>query len=412
MKHILLLPFGSAGDVFPFIWLGKQLLKRGHAVTMITSCLFEDPARAAGLGFIALGEPEEFEAMAKNPRIWKIGGGTKVVLQFAAAATEDYLAAVESIADADLMLAPMTVFGARLAKEKLGLPLLTVHLQPIVFMSVHETPLLHPALRWLRLLPPWTKKLLFALPNPIDRFAGQEVRRVCLKNGVKPPKSLWREWWDSPDGTLALFPAWFARPQPDWPTNLLQWTFPLEDLATEQPLSAELQEFLDGGDPPVVFTPGSANIQAERFFHVATEAVQRIGCRAVFVTREPRQVPADLPPSIFVAEYAPFSALLKQTAIFVHHGGIGTLSQGLAADVPQLIMAMAHDQPDNADRLARLGAGIGLSPRQFSPDRVTTELKRLLLDESFRKAAAQCASHISASPDPEDLMTWIEERLP
>jgi hypothetical protein len=30
----------------------------------------------------------------------------------------------------------------------------------------------------------------------------------------------------------------------------------------------------------------------------------------------------------------------------------------------------------------------------------------------FRKAAAQCASRISASPDSVDLMTWIEERLP
>lgn len=411
MKHILLLPFGSAGDVFPFIWLGKQLIKRGHAVTMITACLFEEHARAAGLGFVALGEADEFEAMIRDPRIWKIGEGSKVVMQFAAASTERYLTAIESIAHADLMLAPMTAFAARLAREKHGIPLITVHLQPVVFMSVYETPVLHPALRWLRAMPRWFKRALFALPNPVDLFALPEVRRVCEKNGVSAPKSIWREWWDSPDGVLALFPGWFAQPQPDWPANLLQWTFPLEDMAAEQPLSAELLAFLDAGDPPVVFTPGSANVQATRFFEVAAEAVRRIGCRAVFVTREPRQVPTGLPSSVFVAEYAPFSTLLRHTAVFVHHGGIGTMSQGFAAGVPQLIMAMAHDQPDNADRLEQLGAGIGLTVGQFTPDRVTTELRRLLSHECFREAAAKCAARITTAPKPDELMPWIEERL-
>jgi len=410
MPHILLLPFGSAGDVFPFIWLGRQLLARGHRVTMITACLFEEHARKAGLDFVALGDKDEFEAMIRDPRIWKSGIGTKVVFDFAAKSVEPYLAAIEGCGEVDLMLAPMTAFGARLAREKHGTPLITVHLQPAVFLSLHETPLLHPAMRFLRRMPVWFKRLLFALPNPVDLFALPTVRRICAENGVKPPRSLFREWWDSPDGVLALFPEWFAQPQPDWPPNLLQWTFPLEDLATEQPLTPELQTFLAQGEKPVVFTPGSANVQASRFFAVAAEAVQRLGCRAVFVTREPKQVPPQLPANILTVEYAAFSTLLKYAAVFVHHGGIGTLSQGLAAGVPQLIMHMAHDQPDNAERLERLGAGSGLSVRQFTPERVTQELRRLRDEDSFHNAAAKCAAWIAKTPDAEILMSWIEDR--
>jgi hypothetical protein len=63
---------------------------------MITACLFEEHARAAGLGFVPLGEADEFEAMIRDPRIWKIGEGSKVVMQFAAASTERYLTAIES----------------------------------------------------------------------------------------------------------------------------------------------------------------------------------------------------------------------------------------------------------------------------------------------------------------------------
>ena len=403
--HILLLPFGSAGDVFPFIWLGRQLLARGHRVTMITACLFEEQARRAGLEFIAWGEAEEFEAMIRDPRIWKVGQGTKVVFDFAAKAVEPYLKAIESCEKPDLMLAPVTAFAGRLAREKHGTPLITVHLQPAVFLSVHETPLLHPAMKWLRAMPVWFKKALFALPNPVDLFALPKVRRICEAHGVKPPRSLWREWWDSPDGVLALFPEWFCAPQPDWPKNL-QWTFPLEDLAKEQPLSPALQAFLAAGEPPVVFTPGSANVQAARFFDVAAKAVGKVGCRAVFVTREPKQVPANLPPQIHVEAYAPFSTLLKQASVFVHHGGIGTMSQAFAAGVPQLIMYMAHDQPDNADRVERLGAGIGLSVRQFTPDRVAKELRRLLSEPGFKEAT----KGFQMSADVDVLMRWIEER--
>ncbi|MDZ4406102.1 glycosyltransferase [Prosthecobacter sp.] len=411
MAEILLLPFGSAGDVFPFIWLGRHLMARGHRVTMITACLFEEQARKAGLNFIPLGEKDEFEAMIRDPRIWKLGHGTKVVFEFAAKSVEPYLAAIESCGRVDLMLAPVTAFAARLAHEKHDTPLITVHLQPAVFLSVHETPLLHPAMRLLRRMPVWFKRVLFSLPNPVDLFALPKVRRICQEHGVKPPKSLWREWWDSPDGVLALFPEWFAKPQPDWPANLLQWTFPLEDLATEQALKPELQTFLAPGERPVVFTPGSANVQASRFFAVAAEAVRRIGCRAVFVTREPKQVPPNLPASILTVDYAPFSTLLKHASAFVHHGGIGTMSQGLAAAVPQLIMAMAHDQPDNADRLERLGAGIGLSVRQFTPVRVARELKRLMDEMSFRQSAAKCAAQLAESGDVNRLLRWIEERV-
>ncbi len=410
MSHLLLLPFGSAGDVFPFIWLGRQLLARGHRVTMITACLFEEQARRAGLEFVAWGKADEFEAMIRDPRIWKLGQGTKVVFDFAAKAVEPYLAAIESCEKPDLMLAPVTAFGARLAREIHGTPLITVHLQPAVFLSVHETPLLHPAMKWLRAMPVWFKKALFSLPNPVDLFALPKIRRICEQHGVKPPRSLWREWWDSPDGVLALFPEWFCAPQPDWPKNLLQWTFPLEDLSKEQPLSPALQAFLAAGEPPVVFTPGSANVQASRFFDVAAKAVAKVGCRAVFVTREPKQVPANLPPHIHVEEYAAFSTLLRHTAVFVHHGGIGTMSQAFAAGVPQLIMHMAHDQPDNADRVERLGAGIGLSVRQFTPERVAAALRRLVSDTAIREAARRVQQKLAEAPDADVLMRWIEER--
>ena len=41
----------------------------------------------------------------------------------------------------------------------------------------------------------------------------------------------------------------------------------------------------------------------------------------------------------------PFRWLVPRSAALVHHGGIGTLSQGLAGGVPQVVMPMGFDQP-------------------------------------------------------------------
>jgi rhamnosyltransferase subunit B len=416
MAHVALLPFGSAGDVFPFVWLGRLLRSRGHRVTMIAACLFEEAARGAGLEVIPWGAPADFERLIADPRIWKSYQGTKMVFEFAGESAEAFLQPIEQrhgSSDAiDLLLAPCTAFGARIAREKLGVPLINVHLQPAVMISAHETPILFPGMEHLQKLPLWFRKWLIRLPNPADRFAAPAVARVCAAHEVTPPKSLWWDWAHSPDGTLCLFPEWFAAPQPDWPAGVKQWDFPLEDLAAEQPLSEALQSFLSSGDKPIVFTPGSANIHARRFFEVALAAVIRLQKRAVFVTRKLDQLPPSLPVSIMPVEYVPFSTLLPHAAAFVHHGGIGTMSQGFAAGIPQLIMAMAHDQPDNAWRLTRLGAGLGLTPHTFTPDRVSAALQRLLNEPTFLQSARQCQQKTLARRDVSALVEWIEEKLP
>lgn len=411
MEHVVLMPFGSAGDVFPFMWLGKLLKGRGVRVTMVGPCVFSDAAEKVGMDFVGLGTEEEFEGVAKDPRIWKLGVGTKVVLDYAVGWTGGYLEAVEGLGKVDLMMAPLTCFGARLAREKHGIALVTVHLQPLVFISAYETPLLHPGFAMFRVVPVWVKRWLFSLPNPIDFMAGPGIGRVCGEHGVEAPRSVWREWWHSPDGVLVLFPEWFGGRQRDWPEEVLQWDFPLEDLGGEIGMQEELVRFLEAGERPVVFTPGSANVQAERFFEVAVEVVRRLGVRAVFVTRMENWVPEGMGEQILQVDFVPFGKLLEHTSVFVHHGGVGTMAQGFRAGVPQLVMAMAHDQPDNAARMERLGVGVGLTPRSFTPDRVERELGKLLGEGGWREAAGMVREKMLERRDEGGLMQWLEGRF-
>jgi hypothetical protein len=68
-------------------------------------------------------------------------------------------------------------------------------------------------------------------------------------------------------------------------------------------------------------------------------------------------------------------------AAVIYHGGIGTAALAITAGVPQLIMPMAYDQPDNGDRLVALGVAKSVSPRAFNPPNVAAAMTRLLDDE-------------------------------
>jgi UDP:flavonoid glycosyltransferase YjiC (YdhE family) len=133
-------------------------------------------------------------------------------------------------------------------------------------------------------------------------------------------------------------------------------------------------------------------VQAASFFTAAVEACRRLGRRGLLLTKFADQVPSELPADVRHFEYVPFSRVLPRVAAIVHHGGIGTTAQGLRAGIPQLIMPLSHDQPDNAARLARLGVGDQLAPASFRGDRVAEKLSRLLDSPAVRTNCAQVAA--------------------
>lgn len=401
--------------MLPYIWLGRLLLKRGHQVSMIWIESFRKAAERAGLKYVAM-EDDGFDEILKNPLLWKPHQGLKLGFEYAGHCIGDCITAFEEDMECDgrpdLLVAPNINFAAHLLREKLGVPLVSVVLHAMAFVSAHEVPGGLPAGGLLRMQPLFLRRIILSLAAPYDRHALPAVRRYCLEHGVKPPRHLQRGWWHSPDGVLALFPEWYAKPQPDWPKNTFQWDFPLEDLAETKPCDPALNAFLQAGEKPVVFTLGTGFLHARHFFETAAELVAGLGCRAVFLTRDREQAPALLPASIFVAAYAPFSSLLPRAAAFVHHGGIGTLSQCFAAGLPQFIVSMAFDQPDNAERLEKLGAGLGLDIRKFTVKRALPLLRRCLEDEGIQRGAAACADRLIQHRPPESmLMDWLEARM-
>ncbi len=402
--RVILIPVGSAGDVYPFTGLGEVLAQRGHHITILTNPKFADVVERRGFDFVPLGTAEEFDRLAANPDLWDGAQAFKLIARWAIVGTMEpiYEALAQlHVPGETIVAAQVTAFGARVASEKLGFPLVSVHLQPSVFRSVYETPHLPPMLSGPR-TPRWLKRLQYYLADKlvVDPMMVRELndfrRRLGLESITRPLAG----WWYARHLNLGLFPEWFAPPQPDWPANTTLTGFPLWDPDNDAALAEPVAQFLERGSPPIVWTPGSAVQHAREFFEAAIEACERLDRRGILLTRHTEQLPENLPDRVAHFDYVPLRTLMPLAAALVHHGGVGTMSQGLAAGRPQLIMPMAHDQPDNAARVTRLGVGASVAPKRFTGSRVAEVLDDLLND---REVAAACA-RVSARIDDVDAL--------
>ena len=361
-------PVGSAGDVHPYIGIGRALRARGHDVVIVTAGAFKTACERAGLGFHETVSAEIFDIMSKHPDLWHSRKG----LQFVMGTVTKYLrAGYERVAEVyqpgrTVLVGHALSFATRLFEEKHGVPSATLHLAPSIFRSDYQQPAFAPgrslsgAPRWVKRTFWWAVDRFLVDPMVVPRL--NEFRRDL---GLPPVSRVLRHWIHSPQRVIALFPDWFGPPQPDWPPALRMAGFPQYDESDHQELAPGLLRFLDAGDPPIVFTPGSANQDAASFFRAAVDASARLERRALLLTRFTDHLPT-LPADVHHEGYAPLSTLLPRCAALVHHGGIGTLAQALAAGVPQLTMPMGFDQPDNTTRLLRLGVAGWVAPSRFT----------------------------------------------
>lgn len=396
--HIALVAVGSHGDVHPFIGLGIRLVARGHRVTVLTNGHFESLVTRNGLEYLSIGTSAEYLDIGTDPDFWNGRKAFHVIARHVAELIGRIYAPLECLqreaGDRLVMAASSLALGARVANEKLHIPMATVHLAPAVFQSVHDMAK-YPGLSLPAIAPKWLRRLIFWMMNRVvDSQLAQPLNRYRAGLGLPPTKGVFKTYWHSPQSVLAMFPDWYATAQPDWPPNTHTLGFPLYDERGLTPISAELLDFLSADSPPIAFTPGSAMFQGEDFFSASAEACRLLGRRGLLLSRHADHIPTDLPPGVIHVSYAPFSELLPKCAAIVHHGGIGTAAQALAAGTPQLIQPFAHDQPDNAHRLTQLGVARSLSRSKYKPKAIARELAALIASPKVAQACRAAAEKV------------------
>lgn len=381
---------GTHGDLNPYLGVACALRDRGHEAVIATCPSYRAKVEAEGLPFYPV-RPDLNHLMTGSAEISANGNDLKhgtefilktLVLPRLRETYDDLFAACQG---ADLLVNHPVLFAGPVVAEKLGIPWTSVILSPGIFLSVYDPPLL-PPLAWfhpLRKLGPTPHRLL----NPvIDRITRRWMQPIHgLRKDVRLPQSgsnPARDGMFSPTGTLAWFSSAMGAPQVDWPPRTEVTGFVFFDNSNPADWDPALEAFLEAGEPPIVFTLGTSAITvAGEFYRASLEAIRERGWRAVILTGADsrNRIPqSDVPDSVFVAEYTPYSELFSRAAAVVHSGGMGTIAQTLRAGVPSVVVPYAADQPDNAYRLARLRVGRTIARRDYSASKVVTELEAVL----------------------------------
>ncbi|MCA1817731.1 MAG: glycosyltransferase [Acidobacteria bacterium] len=425
-KRIVLATFGSFGDVHPYIALALELQRRGHRPVIATGGIYREKMAAAGVELHAVRpddlptheDPERFSAFLERFMDQRTGMEEilrQLVLPYLRDTYEDFTDAARG---ADLIVSHPLTLTAPVVAEKHGIAWASSVLAPASLFSAHD-PLVPPQLpaahKLFRLHPAFFRAAM-ALGRRRLRPLLDAVNQIRAEEGLpRATENPLLEGQHSPALVLALFSKVLAARQPDFPPNTFITGFPFYDRRdfygeTETPRA--LLEFLDAGEPPVVFTLGSSAIWvAKDFYAESLKAAQALGKRALLLIGHERNRPSFLPEGAAAFDYAPYGAVLPRAAAVVHQGGVGTTGQTLRAGRPQLVVPFSHDQFDNAARVARLGAGRWIARAKYDARTATRELQRLLEDESYAQRALEVGRIVQSEDGAKTACDLLEEKI-
>jgi rhamnosyltransferase subunit B len=415
-NHYLVISVGTYGDIYPFMCIARALQTLGRSVTFISHSYYASLAKEAALPFIGVGTDEDYFHVLNNPDLWDPIKGFDAIFEKYGEGTSQILDAIHARASTTppvVIAHPFAIPAATIARDTgFVSAVVGAFLAPSNFKSVYDPLTLGPTP-----IPPWVplswRRALwrFVEKRYLDPVTMPQLNAIRTRHGLPALTSFLGQMADSPDLTLTLFPSWFGPVKPDWPSPLLQGDFQLFDVRKEQEFSPELDAFLNAGDKPIVFTPGSGNLHAHRFFECALQAITRIGKRAIFLTRERSQIPVSLPNNILWQAYVPLARLLPFADIFVHHGGIGSTAEALRAGIAQVITPYAWDQFDNGERISALHAGRVLPAKRLRAKPLANALHALSADRNARAQCTLLAARFSSSQDASALCLQMEAKL-
>ena len=401
MARILITSWGSYGDVYPYVGLALALQERGHRPVVAMAEFYRALIESLGFEFHPVGPAIDPDDRALIARVMDPRRGSDVLLKdiLMPSLRADHAALDAAARGVDLMVTHPITFAAPVIAQQRGLPWVSTVLAPMSFFSPTDIPVLPPApfLAPLARLGPWYGRAVARVARRSTQGWMKPVFDLRHELGLPPGGHPLFEGQFSPALTLALFSRVLAAPQPDWPANVAVTGFVFYN--GPDGLAPELGAFLDAGPPPVVFTLGTSAVAAAgQFYEESVDAVRRLGIRAVLLTGgfEQNRPRAALPPGVLLVDRAPHQSLFPRAAAVVHQGGAGTLAQALRAGRPTLVVPHAHDQPDNAARVAKLGVATTLLPRSYRGRRVARELERLLSDTNVAARASDVATIVRA----------------
>jgi vancomycin aglycone glucosyltransferase len=381
---VLLMSYGSRGDVEPLAGLAVRLREQGAEVRVCAPPDFADLMAGVGVTLTPMGWPIQALATGTIPGKEK-AGLPQIAGELTAMAYETIMKAAEGCAAVLATGSLPAVLGAQAATEKLGVPYRFATFSPSTVPTPNRRPLPWPG----QVLPEGETdnlKLWKAQAGHLQTMLGETINTHRKSVGLPPLDSV-REhafthrpilaadpvlgpWQRTPDLDVVQTGAWFRQ--------------------DDRPLPADLTEFLAAGAEPVYVGFGSMLIRGAEPAEVAravVAAVRAQGRRVILSSGWATLAKIDDQDDCFAIGEVNQQKLFGQVAAVVHHGGAGTTATAARAGAPQVLVPQVADQPYWAGRVAELGIGVAHEGSIPTTNTLATALEAVLTDQTRTRAA-------------------------
>ncbi len=381
--RILVASSPGVGHLFPLLPLARAAAARGHDVRIAGGASLAPVAASASLPLHLAGPATIGEVARTLPGIETATGRRRALIVFRgafcgpiAAGMADDVGDLMAAWRPDVVVREDMAFGAWIAAERAGVPDVVV-----------QATAWRPNMRAVAGEPLQAQRVRVGLPvDPV--LAGFDGR---LYFTTRPP-ALRDPSAPYPSTTRELRPI--ADDRHDGTTDHAR--------DTADPFGPA------DGRPRVAITFGTVNAFETMALRALIDGAVAAGARVVVALGADPATLGAVPAGVDVRAYVPMSDLLPAADVLAFHGGSGTMLAALGAACPMVIVPLAADQPDNADRCVAAGVALVVPRETVTANAVGEAIRAVTTDPSYRRRADDVAAEIAAMPGPDRALEHIE----
>lgn len=406
--HVLLLAFGSRGDVQPFIALGRGLKAAGYDVRIGAGTNFEAWIRAEGFDYAPVNVDIEAFTNSDAGRDWQGSSSQNPlaeVVKMRRAIRPHALELGQDVVDmtqpADVLISGLIGCGMMDAIAKTSNKThIQAFLQPVAPTRAGYATMqsnFDQQNSWLNRVSGYiTAAAMWYIMGQATNIVRSDVMNIAPQSMPGYVRML--------TNTPTLYGiSPHVMPEPDdWADHLHVTGYWFYDAASDYTPPADLQAFIEqakGHGVPLVYMGFGSMASADpaATARLMIDALQQTGVRGIIYRGWAGLTADDVPDNVFLLEGAPHDWLFPQMDAIVHHGGAGTTAAGLRAGVPALIVSHIGDQPYWGKRLYRLGVGLPHIPRhKLTTQNLAQAITQLTTDPTMRTNAHALGQKIRA----------------
>jgi sterol 3beta-glucosyltransferase len=342
--NIALTTIGSRGDIQPYIALGIRLQNSGHFVAVLTHPWAKRTVNRYGLTHISIGNDFDINDSAKqfvensSNNLKGFLFSLHFIFDKLRNCHSDFL---QQLKNFDLIIGHGIVGEAE--AEMLGKPFITVSIAPMGLSKEYWKS--RNILRELG---------VYLSDKMLGAFFGKPYRHFRKDLGLPPKKTSYLY----PYLAIIPMPVFLQKSNPNWKKSTEITGFFFAETPPDYSPPEDLLTFIENGEKPILVTFGSmfhSREQTNHLFRTVCDATKESTSRAILIMPDLGDMNIHVPENIVLVNQIPYSWLLSQVELVVHHFGFGTTAEVLKAGLPSIPIPHIFDQKIRASAIHKMG---------------------------------------------------------